>query len=80
MSIDLPEADLALALFGETNGCFLVEVSADLCTAFEASLASPHLTRIGAVTQDPDLSIRIGGKPAISISVEELLAAWKTHQ
>lgn len=80
ISIDLPEADLALALFGETNGCFLVEVSADLCTAFEACLASPHLSRIGVVTQETDLIIRIGGQPVISISVEELLTAWKTNQ
>lgn len=79
MSINLSEAEPAQTLFGETNGCLLVEVSNDLSPKFEACLAGMEWMRLGVVTQDPNLTIQIGKKTRISLPLESLLAAWTTH-
>lgn len=79
MSVNLPEADPATALFGETNGCLLIEVADDDCTAFEACLAGLEWLRIGTVTQNPTLKIRVGEHDQISITIADLLRAWTTH-
>lgn len=61
------------SLFGETNGCFLAEVTPGDMEDFEFHFSGLPLIKIGQVTSTPTL--RIAG---VEILVDELLAAFKT--
>jgi len=82
VAITIESHDPRLALFGETNGCLLVEVRLSDCTAFEALFspptpdAPPLLTRLGFVTADPILSIVTQHAPPMTMPVAALVAAW----
>jgi hypothetical protein len=65
-----------LALFGETNGCLLVEVRASDRTAFEKYMAGAVFCQLGTVTAEPVLSIGSGDKTLVSLPVEKLVRAW----
>jgi phosphoribosylformylglycinamidine synthase len=65
-------------LFGETNGCLLVEVTPDNAAAFEHHLAGMPVQRLGAVAAEPTLTIMHDGAPILSRPVSELVAAWNT--
>jgi phosphoribosylformylglycinamidine synthase len=75
LALGLEPGDPVRALFGETNGCFLVEVAPEQAADFEAAFTGLPLRRLGEVTREPLLSFR--GVPAWKdLSVDELLAAW----
>lgn len=77
LSLTIAE-DSPEALFGETNGCLLVEVSPSACKAFESSLAGLPFYRLGIVTQDQTLRISTSDqKELISLSVTDLVSAWQ---
>jgi phosphoribosylformylglycinamidine synthase len=80
LDIQIPQFANKLALFGETNGCLLVEVSPDDCPAFEALLTDLPYQRLGVVTQEPSLSIsQSDGQTMINLPVTTLLEAWSTQ-
>jgi phosphoribosylformylglycinamidine synthase len=65
-------------LFGETNGCLLVEVEANHCAAFENYLEEvPHsFTRLGHVTENQKLEILCADEKMIALNVGELADAF----
>jgi hypothetical protein len=68
--------DWVLMLFGETNGCLLVEVRAGDRTAFETQMAGTDFYRLGTVTVEPVLSIGSEDERLIKLPVEDLVRAW----
>ena len=75
-----PTDQLACFLFGETNGCFLVEVDAHLSASFEARFAGLPLRRLGTVSAQPVLSFRTHATPLFNQPVSTLLAAWQSAE
>ena len=65
-------------LYGETNGCLLVEVTPDNAAAFEQAFAGMPVRRLGAVDAEPMLTILHDGAPALTCPVAALVAAWNT--
>lgn len=77
LELHAPLATPHLALFGETNGCLLVEVATNDCAVFEALLAGLPYNRLGNVTQEPFLVIHLRDeREAICLPVAELVSAW----
>jgi phosphoribosylformylglycinamidine synthase subunit PurSL len=72
LNLRLPEGASPEALFGETNGCLLVEVNPGDAGAFEALLAGLPCQEIGRVLAEPRL--RIEG--AFEIPLGRLVEAW----
>ncbi|MBI4787410.1 MAG: phosphoribosylformylglycinamidine synthase subunit PurL [Chloroflexi bacterium] len=75
-AIALDTDDAVTALFSESNGRLLAEVQPDDCAAFEAFFADLPISRIGAVTQDPRLTIANRAEPILALDVAALVAAW----
>jgi phosphoribosylformylglycinamidine (FGAM) synthase-like enzyme len=73
----LAEEELLLALFGETNGCLLVEVRAGDQAAYEKLMAGAAFCQLGSVTAEPLLSIGYGDEALVRLPVEQLLKAWQ---
>lgn len=72
-----PLSSLESALFGETNGCLLVEVAVKDSADFEVSFAGLPIIYMGQVTQEPFLVIHLkDGLEVIRLRVAELLSAW----
>lgn len=67
-----------LTYFGETNGCFLIEVSKEFETSFNKLFDGSNLVRAGKVEANPRLSWAVPPQQYQSVSVDELIAAWKT--
>lgn len=74
LAVENPES-----LFDETNGCFLVEVAPTDSPAFENHFKTiPHsFAQIGRVTQDPQLEIYLDKNVLLSLSLDQLIAAFK---
>ena len=80
LKITVNADDLERTLFGETNGCLLVEVRPASCARFEDILASLPLQRIGTVSSERQMDISSHKQTSlISLPVSDLLAAWGTH-
>ena len=71
-------SDFPRALFGETNGCFLVEVSPENKLQFEIAFAGLPIYLLGQVTKEPHLVIRSKQQVLIDLKVEQLVQAWQT--
>ena len=67
----------AVALFAETNGCFLVEVSPMNAEAFEAAFAPDAFMPLGSVTAKECLEISSHQSPIIRLLLAELITAFK---
>jgi phosphoribosylformylglycinamidine synthase len=70
--------NLCTTLFGETNGCLLVEVSPDQAQAFEDRFAGLPYQKLGQVMDRPRLEIRQGEQVVLDLPVETLIHAWQT--
>ena len=68
--------DSLQTLFGETNGCLLVEVSPPDCPDFEVLFRELPCQRLGVVTREPRLVIRDGRDELLSLPVSDLVLAW----
>ena len=79
----LQEAELAVveALFAESNGRLLVEVTEGDVAAFEAAMAGTAVAWIGTVQAAQELAITVQGEgerqTVLAVAVDELVAAWK---
>ena len=60
-----------LALFGETNGCLLVEVRAEDQAAFERLMDGTVFCQLGTVTAEPVLSIGVEDEVLVNLPVED---------
>ena len=74
-----PEDDYLL--FSESNGRYIVEVSAEHSDAFEAALGDVPHARIGWTTSTPSLIVSSchGGPQLFELTIAELLRAWRGH-
>lgn len=70
---------IAPYLFGETNGCFLVEVAPEHRHRFETRFADLPVCRLGQVTQEPVLTIMYQNDAVLRLPVEDLRAAWQAE-
>lgn len=74
------ELTVVEALFAESNGRLLVEVTDGDAAAFETAMAGTAVARIGTV-QAAGLTILAGSggerRTVLSVAVDELVAAWK---
>jgi phosphoribosylformylglycinamidine synthase II len=77
--IDEPKWERAgeMALFGETNGCLLVEIRNSDRVAFEEFLEGTPFNVLGQVTAEPILSIALKDETLIRLPVEALVKAWQ---
>jgi hypothetical protein len=64
-------------LFGETNGCLLVEVSPAFTPAFESLLDGLPILRLGHVADGMRLSVTASEKLILDLPVDTLVHAWK---
>ena len=82
LELELVSADPALALFGESNGCLLVEVNPANAPALEALFDELPIQRVGRVTQEQRLVIllaeysRAANRRRIDLAVAGLAQAW----
>lgn len=68
------------ALFGETAGCFLVEVTAEAQFEFEDLMSNYAIRLIGKVESQPNLQINHIKNPLLNVSIDDLLNAWKDRK
>jgi len=66
------------ALFGETTGCLLVEVSPDNANRFESYFINLPVLKIGTVSKDDFLCVSIRKQSTLKIPVPALVDAWNT--
>ena len=64
------------SLYGETNGCLLVEVSPEDSRAFEAQFEGLPLQRVGWVRSDRWFYVRHQGRTLLDLPVDALVQAW----
>ncbi len=69
-------ASAALLLFGETNGCLLVEVSDSKGPAFEAVMSGSPSRRVGVVNGSGRMSVSDASGPFLNAEIEEMAAAF----
>ena len=66
------------ALFGESTGCLLVEVKPERASEFMACFGELPITKIGLVSGEPALLIRIENSAPYMFPIPALVAAWNT--
>lgn len=71
------DGDVPHILFGETNGCLLVEVRLANQANFEQALQGHPLRQLGNVQEHGRLEIRIDGKTLVDLPLEGLVKVWK---
>ena len=72
-----PALNAALLLFGETNGCLVVEVEAGKSSAFEAAMAGAPCSPVGRVSTEARIALRgLPGGLAVSVGLEALAEAY----
>ena len=74
IEVVVPGADVAVALFSESNGRIVAEVASGDVEAFTALLPGP-VTVLGSVVAGPQVRI-VAGPLRIERSIGELLTAW----
>ena len=73
----------AVALFAETNGCFLVEINSQNIAAFENKFSvgaedqKPLFLHIGSVTTKKFIKISHGQSTIINLPLSDLIKAFK---
>jgi phosphoribosylformylglycinamidine synthase len=78
LELNLASGDPAHTLFGETNGCLLVEVSPENAADFEAQFADLPISKIGLVIGEPALTIHSENQSLYTIPLSGLVTAWNT--
>ena len=72
-SVGLP----TVALFSESNGRLLVEVTPAHAPLLEAHFGDIPLTRLGTVTATAQVVVTHGGDTLVDLPVDKLVAAWQ---
>jgi len=78
LCLSIPPEDPIRALFGETNGCLLVEVETEHVAEFEACFASLPTSKIGLVSEEPALTVSTENQSLFAIPLYALISAWNT--
>lgn len=79
MHLALPAGDPIGLLFGECNGCLLIEVDEAHSSQIENGFQGLSITRLGSVTENPVLHCAQHSQTLLDIPVDSLLEAWKTQ-
>lgn len=74
-TLDLPAGDAVVNLFAESTGRLIVEVTPAHAEAFEALFTGLPLTRIGAVSSEPILTIG----DQVQVAIADCERAWRGH-
>jgi phosphoribosylformylglycinamidine synthase len=74
---DLAELPPDVALFSESNGRFVVTVAAKDARELEAVFAGLPCRRLGSVTEEPQLRVRIGGRLRVDVTVASMKRPYK---
>ena len=78
LTLDLPDDNRLLSLFGETNGCLLVEAAPDAAPYLEALFKGLPLKKIGIVHQPPVLAFNYRGEEILSVPLTQIITAFQT--
>jgi phosphoribosylformylglycinamidine synthase subunit PurSL len=76
LEINQPVWEHAGVLFGETNGCLLVEVRQENAASFEKWMVDLPFLKIGRVTAEPFMRAAKGGEETLNLPVNSLVSAW----
>jgi phosphoribosylformylglycinamidine synthase len=76
LRLDLPGEDPILSLYGETNGCLLVEVPVEYGHQFVAQFGGLPCIHVGLVTQDEFLAVTHHMHNIFSLPLHQLVEAW----
>jgi len=76
LELNLEGDDPLRSLFGETNGCLLVEVSPEKAAAFETLLGDLPKLRVANVVERPALAVMDKNQLLFTLPVDELVSAW----
>ena len=79
LELNLDGPDPVRFLFGETNGCLLVEVERQNCTIFEQHFTGLPLRKLGRLTASPNLLINSSLNQLVNCQVDRLVSAWKKN-
>ena len=74
--LEIPSEDPILELYGETNGCLLVEVSRAFKDVFLEYFDELPVRQVGLVRSDGRFTVQAGDGELINQSVDELADAW----
>ncbi len=80
LSVALDTDDIYRFLFGETAGCFLIEVNPDLQPDFLQTMEGMPCRRVGEVTESAFLRVVNQEHLIMDVPVEKILTAWKGGQ
>ncbi len=75
---DLRTLDAASFLFSESNGRFLVTVSAEDAARFEQCFDGLACHRVGQVTGSGQLELRLQGQQLVKLDVDRMRVAFKS--
>ena len=78
LKLNLATEDPLRGLFGETNGCLLVEVNPKDAVAFETRFATLPVKRVATVVSKPELNLATNSETRLTLSVNRLVEAWNT--
>ena len=76
MDLTVPTKEILWFMFGETNGCLLVEVTSENAAAFESEFNGLDCNHVGEVRADGHLVAHSGQELLLDLPVGELVNAW----
>lgn len=76
LTMELEAEDTLRTMFGETNGCLLVEVRPGDTAAFEKLLTGLPKTRVAVVTAEANFILKKAGKEISFAPVDDLVTVW----
>lgn len=76
LTLELAGDDPVRTLFGETNGCLLVEVKPENEAGFEAQLSNLPRLRIATVEAEPNFQVNHKGKELCLVPVDDMVTVW----
>ena len=76
LTMELEAEDTLRAMFGETNGCLLVEIRPGDTVAFEKLFTGLPKTRVALVNDEANFVIKKAGKELSLATVDDLVTVW----
>jgi len=80
LELGMDSVDPVRSFFGETTGCFLVEVNPECVDTFVGMFAELPVQEVASVTTDPELKVKINECSLFSTALDPLVAAWGASQ
>jgi phosphoribosylformylglycinamidine synthase len=77
LELKIDRVDPIRFLFGETNGCLLVEIAPKDCHSFEQHFKDVPFQKLGTITPSEKILIYNNATELINCPVDRLVTAWK---